>query len=133
MISLEPLASEPSPIPGHALVACALVGLGALQLALPKGNLLHRVLGWVFVVGLGFVAISGLFISTLKTFGYFSPIHLIIPYTLGSLVYGVWAVRRGNVAAHRTTMIWLYATALVVAGAFTLLPGRVMHEVFFAG
>ncbi|MEM6847214.1 MAG: DUF2306 domain-containing protein [Pseudomonadota bacterium] len=133
MISLEPLASEPPPIPGHALVACSLVALGALQLALPKGTLLHKALGWVFVIGLGFVTISGLFISTLKTFGYFSPIHLIIPYTLASLVYGVWAVRCGNVAAHRTTMIWLYVTALVVAGAFTLLPGRVMHDVFFAG
>ena len=133
MISLAPLAAEPIPIPGHALVACALVGLGALQLALPKGNRVHKALGWVFVVGLAFVAISGLFISTLKTFGYFSPIHLIIPYTLASLIYGVWTVRRGNVVAHRKTMVWLYATALVVAGAFTLLPGRVMHEVFFAG
>jgi uncharacterized membrane protein len=30
-------------------------------------------------------------------------------------------------------MISLFAGALVVAGAFTLLPGRIMHRVVFGG
>jgi uncharacterized membrane protein len=28
-------------------------------------------------------------------------------------------------------MIFIFAGALVVAGLFTLMPGRIMHQVFF--
>jgi uncharacterized membrane protein len=41
--------------------------------------------------------------------------------------------RRHWVRSHRAAMISLFAGALVIAGVFTLLPGRVMHEVVFGG
>ena len=41
-----------------------------------------------------------------------------------------WRGRR-KVQAHRAIMINLFIFALVLTGAFTLLPGRVMHAVFF--
>jgi len=50
---------------------------------------------------------------------------------LGALPLAVWAARRHQVAAHRRAMIMLFAGALVIAGLFTLLPGRVMHKVVF--
>ncbi|WP_259989945.1 hypothetical protein [Sulfitobacter sp. S190] len=46
-----------------------------------------------------------------------------------SLVQAVRAARRGDIVQHRA--IYLYA--LVITGAFTLLPGRTMHAVFFGG
>jgi uncharacterized membrane protein len=38
---------------------------------------------------------------------------------------------RHNVAQHRRAMIGIFVGALVIAGAFTFLPGRIMHAVAF--
>jgi uncharacterized membrane protein len=35
--------------------------------------------------------------------------------------------------AHRNSMIQLYVLALLLTGAFTLVPGRTMHAVIFGG
>ena len=59
-------------------------------------------------------------------------VHGLSVFTLIMLVYGFVQARRGNIVAHRSTMISLYAFALVLTGAFTLLPGRRMHAVLFA-
>lgn len=47
------------------------------------------------------------------------------------LPLGVLHARRHRVQRHRNTMIGLFAGPLVVAGAFALGPGRIMHEVLF--
>ena len=44
---------------------------------------------------------------------------------------GVWAARTGNVRRHKMTMIGIFFGALVIAGLFTFLPGRIMHAVVF--
>jgi uncharacterized membrane protein len=41
------------------------------------------------------------------------------------------AIKKGNVKAHKRKMILLYFGAIVIAGAFTLAPGRYLNEVFF--
>lgn len=38
---------------------------------------------------------------------------------------------KGNIQGHRKTMIRLYVAACLVTGAFTLLPGRLMHTLLF--
>ena len=45
----------------------------------------------------------------------------------------VLAARRHNVLRHRRAMLGIFLGALVVAGLFTLLPGRIMHAVVFGG
>ena len=47
------------------------------------------------------------------------------------LVLAVLHARRHNVSAHRKAMISIFFGALVVAGLFTFLPGRIMHAVVF--
>jgi uncharacterized membrane protein len=47
------------------------------------------------------------------------------------LVVGVLAARRHRVRTHRITMISIFAGALLLAGLFTLVPGRLMHTVLF--
>jgi uncharacterized membrane protein len=37
------------------------------------------------------------------------------------------------VRAHRSAMLGLFLGALVIAGLFTLVPGRIMHAVVFGG
>ena len=128
---LQPLLDAASPIPSHAIIALVLLVLGVWQVVAAKGTRRHRAVGWLFVVGMTYVALSALFISDLKTWGYFSPIHLLIPVTLAGLWFGVRDARRGNITAHARGMKSLFVLAIVVTGAFTLMPGRIMHGVVF--
>jgi uncharacterized membrane protein len=38
---------------------------------------------------------------------------------------------KGDVKAHKRKMILLYFGAILIAGAFTLTPGRYLHEMVF--
>jgi uncharacterized membrane protein len=42
---------------------------------------------------------------------------------------GVLHARRYHVARHRFVMISIFCGALVIAGLFTFVPGRIMHAV----
>jgi uncharacterized membrane protein len=75
------------------------------------------------------VAVSSFWIHGFRSFGPFSLIHVLSLLTLVALAFGVRAARVGNMASHRWSMRSLFFGALVIAGAFTLLPGRVMHAV----
>ena len=132
-MTLAPLFAAPMPIPFHALAALAAVGLGVLQLWGPKGTRTHRAIGYVWVGLMGFVAFSGFFIHTIKLAGLFSPIHLLSAFTLATLGYAVRAARHGKIRQHRKAMVVLFWLALVLTGAFTFLPGRMMHQVVTGG
>jgi len=100
---------------------------------LPRGRRAHRVLGWIWVIAMIVIAVSSFWIHTIGQFGRFSLIHLLSLATLAGLAYGVSAARRQRVADHRRTMLQLVWLALIGAGAFTLLPGRLMHAVLTGG
>jgi uncharacterized membrane protein len=63
--------------------------------------------------------------------GPWSPIHLLAIFTLVTLPIAVLAAHRHDVARHRRVMIGIFVGALVIAGIFTLAPGRIMHAVVF--
>jgi uncharacterized membrane protein len=130
-MSLEPLLAAPSPIAWHAFAAFAALALGASQLALPKGTLRHRFAGYVWSALMLAIAASGFWIQQIRLFGPFSPIHLLSILVLVTVPLAVWHAHNHRVRKHRSAMIALYVFALVGAGVFTLLPGRVMHEVVF--
>ena len=132
-MSLAPLLAADPEIRLHALAAIAAFALGAVQLVRPKGTPSHRALGWAWVALMAAVALSSIFVNTTCTFGPFSWIHLLTLLTLISLPYGVIAARRHNVRGHAITMITLFVGALVIAGGFTFVPGRIMHDVAFGG
>ena len=117
----------------HAFAAIAAFLLGIVQLAGTKGTTLHRVIGWGWVLLLMSVAAGSFWIQSLRQFGPFSWIHGLSIFTLVMLPLAVVRARRHDVAAHKRIMIGIFLGALVVAGLFTLLPGRVMHAVVFGG
>ncbi|MFV3073950.1 DUF2306 domain-containing protein [Niveispirillum fermenti] len=117
----------------HTILALAAILAGGLQFALPKGTGSHRLLGRFWVGGMALVALSAFGIHELRMIGPFSPIHLLAVLVLVTLWQGVRLARRGDIARHRRTMIRLYLLALLITGAFTLLPGRLMHQVLFGG
>jgi uncharacterized membrane protein len=45
------------------------------------------------------------------------------------LPIAVLHARRHRIAQHRFAMISIFVGALVIAGLFTFLPGRIMHAV----
>ena len=130
-MSLAPLLNAGPEIQVHAFAAMAAFALGAVQLAAPKGTLPHRTLGWVWVVLMLLISGSSFLIHGIRTWGQWSPIHLLSVFTPVMLVIGVLAARAGRVRAHRITMISIFAGALLLAGLFTLVPGRLMHDVLF--
>lgn len=130
-MSLAPLLDAAPAIPLHAFAAMTAFVLGIVQLAAPKGTLPHRTLGWIWVVLMAFVAVSSFWIHKARVWGPWSPIHLLSIFTPIMLVVAVLAARGHRVRAHKITMISIFAGALVVAGLFTLVPGRIMHTVLF--
>lgn len=130
-MSLAPLLEAAPAIPLHAFAAMAAFVLGLVQFAAPKGTLPHRTIGWIWVVLMAVVAASSFWIHQIRLVGPFSPIHLLSIFTLVMLPLAVWRAHTHRVADHRRIMIMTFVGALVIAGLFTLLPGRIMNRVIF--
>jgi len=131
-MSLAPLLDAAPAIPVHAFAAMAAFALGIVQFAAPKGTLPHRTVGWIWVALMAAVAASSFWIHEVRLLGPWSPIHLLSIFTLIMLPIAVWRARRHRVADHRRIMTMTFVGALVIAGLFTLLPGRIMHAVVFS-
>ena len=121
----------------HIALALAAVPVGLFILLSKKGTAQHKLVGRVWVVIMLIVSLSAILIQEINPEGY-SLIHLLIPWTIASLVYSIWSIKRFKKThkrkyrqAHMYSMIGVYIGALLVAGAFTLLPGRFLYGVFF--
>jgi len=128
-MTLEPLLSAPAVIQVHAYAAFAAFALGLVQLLAPKGTLPHRRLGWLWTLLMLAVVLTSFWIHEIRAWGRWSPIHLLSILTLVALPAAVFAAHRHRVAHHRRGMLWLFFGALVIAGAFTFYPGRILHQV----
>lgn len=116
-----------------ASALCALV-LGPLALWARRGRFphprLHRAFGYAWVAMMLMAAVSALWIhgGSMPNVAGYGPIHLLVPVVFVSLFGAFWFLQRGNVGAHRRTMQGLYFGACIVAGVFTLLPGRFLGQ-----
>jgi uncharacterized membrane protein len=128
---MTPLLDATPAIPLHAFAAMTAFVLGVVQFAAPKGTLPHRTIGWIWVGLMAAVAISSFWIHQIRLVGPWSPIHLLSIFVLVMLPIAVWRAHTHRVAEHRRIMISMFAGALVIAGLFTLVPGRTMHSVVF--
>ncbi len=120
----------------HILAALGALVLGIFLLVWRKGLWVHRILGGAWVAMMATVAFSAVFILETAEGGMpnlygFSPIHLFVPLVLFSLPRGLWAIYKGERIRHGRTMRGLFFGALIIAGAFTLLPGRFMARMLF--
>ena len=121
----------------HAALALLAIPLGLYIFITKKGTKNHRMLGRTWVTVLMIVSLTAIFIQTINP-GQYSLIHLLIPYTIGSLIYSIWNIKKFKKTkierykiAHMHSMIGVYIGALLIAGAFTLIPGRFFHEIIF--
>jgi uncharacterized membrane protein len=130
-MSWQPLLSATPAIQVHAFAAMSAFALGLVQLVAPKGTLPHRTAGWIWVGLMTVVCATSFWIHDLRVWGPWSPIHLLSIFTLAMLPLAVLHARRKRVLQHRNAMMAMFAGALVIAGLFTFLPGRIMHAVAF--
>lgn len=109
---------------GHAGTALVGLPLGGYQLLRrTKGDRAHRVVGWVWVLGMLFVASSSFAIRDLRD-GQLSLLHVLSTVTLVSLVIGIVGVRRGNIRRHRDSMrgSWIGLSGAFIAAV--AIPSR---------
>jgi uncharacterized membrane protein len=128
-MTLEPLLSASPAIKLHAFAAMAAFALGIVQFWRPKGTSAHRAIGWLWAGLMLVISISAFFIHELRLWGSWSPIHLLAILTLVTLPIGVLHARRHRIGQHRIYMISIFCGALLIAGLFTFVPGRIMHAV----
>lgn len=140
-MSLQPLLEASWVIQLHAYAAIIALLLGTIQIIAPKGTLPHKTLGAIWVVIMFAIAISSIFIRP-SVFGYdlplhkwFSPIHLFTALTFINLVIGLGFIARGGPTTkrHSGPFVGIFIGGLVIAGALSFLPGRIMHQVVFGG
>ena len=132
-MTLQPLLDASLAIQLHAVAAVLAFVLGGMILFGTKGDRLHRLGGRIWVGLMLAVCLSSFFIHTIRMLGPWSPIHLLSVTTIAGLARGVWLARQREIIGHRRIMQMTYVGALLIAGFFTFLPGRIMYEVFFGG
>jgi uncharacterized membrane protein len=132
-MTVAPLLNASLAIQLHAFAAMSAFVLGLVQLTAPKGTLPHRTVGWVWVVLMLVIAISSFWIhgQGFRLAGPFGPIHLLSVMVLIMLPVAILFARKHNARGHARTMVGIFIGALIVAGLFTLVPGRIMHAVAF--
>lgn len=104
----------------HLFAALAAVVVGTAMFLLKKGTPLHRMSGRVWLL---LMAVTALASFGIRHNGHFSWIHLLSLMTLYSLFQALRSIRVRDVARHRRFVTGAYA-GLVIAGLFTLMPGR---------
>jgi uncharacterized membrane protein len=117
----------------HLVTAVGALLLGALMLLRRKGTASHRLLGWTWVALMAGTALASAFIRDYRMpnlYG-FTPIHLFTLTVALMLPLGIWYVKHDRIDAHRKTMRGLYIGACVIAGLFTLLPGRFLGSLLW--
>lgn len=121
------------PIAIHLASALPALLLGPVILFMRKGDRTHKALGRIWAGLMLITAISSAFIQApgagIAGTG-FSFIHLFTVWTLIALPIAIFAIRTGNVTVHRQAMTGLYI-GLCIAGAFTLVPGRLLGNFVF--
>lgn len=108
--------------------------LGTYLIFWAKGTANHRLLGKIYMTLMLVTALASLLIPTAgetQFLGHFGWIHLLSLVVLVSIPRAYYAARNHDVIKHKFEMIGLYVGGILVAGAFTLAPGRYLNQLFF--
>lgn len=114
----------------HMSAALAALALGAAMFLARKGTVLHRVAGRTWVALMLVVALSSFWIQRTGNFSWIHALSMAVILMLGAAVY--FAITH-RIRAHRRMVIGLYSGGLVITGLFTLLPHRLLGQLFRSG
>ena len=123
-------ASVPGSVWLHMLAATTALALSPALLWSQRGTPRHRVMGYLWVAAIAFTAAASFAVQQIRP-GHFSLIHLLSAWTLLMLPMVVVYARRGQHSRHRQAVRGLIIGALLIAGAFTFLPSRILGHWLF--
>jgi uncharacterized membrane protein len=118
----------------HLVTVLIAFSLGTFLLFLKKGTALHKLIGKFFMILMITTAIVSLFMPAQlgpKFLGHFGFIHLFCVLVLYLVPSAFFAVRKGDLIKHKANMIGVYVGGILIAGAFALMPGRLLHNWLF--
>jgi uncharacterized membrane protein len=113
----------------HVGAALSALVIGFALLVGVKGRSFHKVAGWTWAACMMTVAISSFW---LLDNGHFSYIHFLSGWVSIAVPMALAAVRRQDLATHRAMMTRIFMGGLIIAGAFTFVPGRLMWRLFLS-
>lgn len=113
----------------HTFAALAALALGISVFLRRKGTPAHRWTGRAWVLLMVVTAVSTYWI---RASGQFSWIHGLSVLTLVMLAFGVRYAMAGNIVRHERVMRGVFYGGLVIAGAFTLLPQRLLGRLVWS-
>jgi len=111
----------------HVAAALGALVIGSALLLGVKGRAFHKAAGWTWVVCMMTVAIGSFWI---RTTGHLSYIHILSGGVAITVPLAIVAVKRGDLKSHRAGMTRNFLGGLIIAGAFTVVPGRLMWMIF---
>jgi uncharacterized membrane protein len=123
---LTPLARATPMVLAHLGIALFTLWLGTLVLAMRKGTPLHKAAGRLWAGLMSGVAVTGVLVDPHR----FTPAHGAALLVFWMIPMAIVQVRRGDLRGHRRTVARLLIALVIVAG-LSLLPGHLLHGVFF--
>jgi uncharacterized membrane protein len=112
----------------HLIFAITAMAGGVFILSMRKGTPQHKQAGRLWAAIMILVAVSGLAIEPAR----FTPAHAAALLVFWMVPYAIVKVRRGDLRGHKQTVAQLII-AMIIVGGLTMLPGHLLHLVFFAG
>ena len=109
-----------------ATIITALV-LTPVMLLRPRGDRMHRALGWIWAAAMFLTAFDSLFVRLINRGG-FSVIHLLSLWTMLQVPLIVLRARKHDWKRHRSAVRGMVIGALLIAGFFTFPFGRMLGQ-----
>jgi len=108
--------------------------IGTCMMLTKKGTGQHKLLGRTYMALMLFTALVTLFMSAKvgpTLFDHFGFIHLLSLLVFYAVPSAYFAIKAGDVKKHKSAMVGLYTGGMLVAGGFTLVPGRFLGDLIF--
>ena len=118
----------------HLATVAPAAMLGTYLIFWAKGTATHRLLGKIYMILMLITALASLFIPAMvgpQFIDHFGWIHMLSLLVLASVPRAYYAARKHNVVSHKFSMAGVYFGGILVAGGFTLAPGRYLNQLFF--
>ena len=114
----------------HLTTILVALALTPTMLLRPRGDRLHRRLGWLWATAM--FATAAISFGILESHaGRLSLIHILSAWTLLQVPLIVWSARNHHVATHRRAVRGMVIGALLVAGFFTFPFQRLLGHWLF--
>lgn len=118
-------------ISAHLFTVLPATLLGTYLMLSRKGTAIHRLLGKIYMALMLLTAAFSLFIPAAvgpQMLGHFGFIHILSFVVLFSVPRAYFAARNHNLVEHKLAMTGVYFGGVLIAGAFTLAPGRYLNQ-----